>query len=399
MASTGGLYPALAATTIAQALATLTTFVLPVLAPTVARDLGAEPYWIGYQVALVYVMASAVSALSAGALQRWGPARCTQIALLAAGIACLLIALGGLPGAALGSLLVGLGYGLTNPAASQVLSRLTPPSKRNMIFAVKQTGVPIGGTLAGLLLPSLALLLGWRGAVVAVAAALLLAAAGIGRFRAAWDAGRDPHYPLRAGSGGGIAALRERPGLAGLATTSGLFSAFQLALGAYTVTMLVEEFGWDPVAAGGLAAATQAIGAAARLVWGLVADRGGSGLRTLARIGLITALGAILLPVARSWPSAGVVGLFCLLGTSAAAWNGVLMAEAARLAAPGKAGDAAGGVLAVAFAGVVVGPSILGLLVGAVRSYALAFGLLALLPLVGAAIAWRTARREAAIRR
>ena len=70
------------------------------------------------------------------------------------------------------------------------------------------------------------------------------------------------------------------------------------------------------------------------------------------------------------------------------------MAESARLAAPGRVGDAAGGVLAVAFAGVVAGPSLLALTVAALGgSYTLAFGLLALLPLIGAVIAlgsgWR----------
>ncbi|MBV1798581.1 MFS transporter [Siccirubricoccus sp. G192] len=388
----GGLAAALAATTGAQALATLTVFVLPVLAPLAARDLGAAPHWVGYQVAAVYVAASTTSALSAGALRRWGPARCTQIALAAAGIACLLMALAGLPGALLGSLLTGLGYGLTNPAASQVLSRLAPPARRNMVFAVKQTGVPIGAALAGLLLPSLALLAGWRVAVLGIAVLLLLAALGAGIFRAAWDAERDPRYPLRLGAGGGLAALRDRPGLRGLAAVSALFSGFQLALGAYTVTMLVEEFGWSPVAAGAVAAVSQGIGAVARLGWGLVADWWRSGLRALAAIGLITTLGALALPFALAWPGAAVIGLFCLLGGSAAGWNGVLMAEAARMAAPGKVGDAAGGVLAVAFAGVVVGPSILALVVGAVGSYALAFGLLALLPLAGMVIAWRTAR-------
>jgi hypothetical protein len=41
---------------------------------------------------------------------------------------------------------------------------------------------------------------------------------------------------------------------------------------------------------------------------------------------------------------------------------------------------------------VVVGPSVFGLLVAALGSYALAFGLLALLPGLGAVLAWRTAR-------
>ena len=391
-----GLAAALVATTGAQALATLVVFALPVLAPLAARDLGAAPHWVGYQVALTYLAAATTSALSAGALRRWGPARCTQIALAAAGTACALMALAGLAGVALGSLLTGMGYGLTNPAASQVLGRLAPPGRRNMVFAVKQTGVPIGGALAGLALPALGLAVGWRGAVLGVAAVLGLAALGLGAFRAAWDAEREPGLPLRAGSGGGLKALRERPGLAGLAATSGLYSAFQLALGAYAVTMLVEEFGWSPVAAGAAAGVVQAIGAGARLAWGAVADLWRSGLRTLALIGLLTVLGALALPPARGWPEMAVVAVLCALGFSAAGWNGVLMAEAARLAAPGRVGEAAGGVLAVAFAGVVVGPSLLGLVFSATGSYALGFALLALLPLAGAVIAWATGRREAA---
>jgi MFS family permease len=148
-ATTGGLAAALAATTGAQALATLAVFVLPVLAPAAAPDLGVPARWIGYQVAAVYLPAALVSALAGGALRRFGPARTTQAALAAAAAGCLALALGGLPGAAVGSALVGLGYGLTNPAASQVLGRLAPPARRNLVFSVKQSGVPLGAALAG----------------------------------------------------------------------------------------------------------------------------------------------------------------------------------------------------------------------------------------------------------
>ncbi|MFC7688944.1 hypothetical protein ACFQY5_04155 [Paeniroseomonas aquatica] len=115
-------------------------------------------------------------------------------------------------------------------------------------------------------------------------------------------------------------------------------------------------------------------------------------MKTLAAIGVLTSLGGALLPPALAGPEVPLVALLCLLGTCAAGWNGLLLAEAARLAAPGKAGDAAGGVLAVAFAGVVVGPSLFGLAVALTGSYALAFGLLALLPGMGAILAWRSAR-------
>src|ERR1700750_106060 len=103
MRAAGGLTAALVATTAAQALATLTVFVLPVLAPMAARDLGAAPHWVGWQVACIYLAASATSFLSAGARRRWGRARGTQIALAAAALACAMMVGLGLAGAVLGS--------------------------------------------------------------------------------------------------------------------------------------------------------------------------------------------------------------------------------------------------------------------------------------------------------
>ncbi|WP_052388664.1 MFS transporter [Belnapia moabensis] len=389
-----GLGAALAATTGAQSLATLAVFTLPVLATMAARDLGAEPHWLGWQVACTYAAASATSMFSGGLLRRLGPARCTQLALAAGAAACLLIVGAGLPGAVLGSFLTGIGYGLTNPAASQVLARLTPPARRNRVFAIKQTGVPIGGALAGALLPGLAGAIGWRGAILSVAAVMATAALCCGAFRRHWDGEREPGAPLGAGALGGIVALRTRPGLGALAVISACFSGFQLALGSYIVTMLVEEGGWAPVAAGFVAAASQAVGIGARIAWGVVADWWRSGMKTLAAIGVCTCLGGAVLPLALEGPGAGLVLLLCLLGTCAAGWNGLLLAEAARMAASGKAGDAAGGVLSVAFAGVVVGPSLFGAAVALTQSYSMAFGMLAVFPGLGALIAWRAALRS-----
>jgi hypothetical protein len=117
----------------------------------------------------------------------------------------------------------------------------------------------------------------------------------------------------------------------------------------------------------------------------------------LAGIGAGTAAAAAALPLAAGgWPAAAVLGLLCALGACAAGWNGVLVAEAVRLAPAGEAGAAAGGVLAAAFAGVVAGPSVFALAVAWVGSYAAAFAALAVLPLLGAVIAWRAHRREAA---
>lgn len=390
-----GLAVALAATTTCQGLATLCVFVLPVLAPFALRDLEIDPHLIGWQVALLYCFASAGAGLSGGLLARWGPARLTQAGLLCVGFGCGLFALGGLPGVALGTALIGAGYGQTNPAAAQVLARLTTPARRNMVFAVKQTGVPLGAAAAGLVLPSLSLVLGWRGAALAVAAMLLAAVLALQPLRAHWDAERDPTAPLRGGSGSAWRELRASPGLVALAAIGALYAAIQLALGAYAVTMLVEEFGWGPVAAGAAASLVQGMGAVARLAWAWLADRWRAGLLVLAVIGIGSAAAAVLLPLSVAWPVPAVLALIAVLGFCAAGWNGVLIAEAARIAPPGRAGAATGGVLALTFAGVVTGPSVFALVVALAGSYSMAFAVLAVMPAAGAAIALRSQRRYA----
>ncbi|WP_372623153.1 MFS transporter [Falsiroseomonas sp.] len=387
-----GLAAALMATTLAQVLATMAVYGLPVLAPMAARDLGVGAEMVGTQVAIVYAAASVTSMAFGRLPARLGPARCTQLALGAGAAGAAAVALGGLPGVAAGSVLLGVAYGLTSPPATLVLSRLAPPARRNMVFSIKQMGVPVGGTLAGLLLPSAALLLGWHGALATVAVVLAAAALGLGVFRRPWDAARDA-APEAGAQLGALAALRSGRGLMALAVMGASFSAVQLSLGAFAVTMLVQEFGWGAVAAGAAAAAVQASGAAARLLWAVLADRARSGLALLAAIGLGTAAAALAMPLALHWPAAAVLLLLCLFGACAAGWTGIAMAEVARRAPPGAAGAATGGVLSVTFTGVVLGPLIFAAAVSLLGSYATAFALIAALPLAGAAVAWGAHRR------
>ena len=390
-----GLAAALGATTGAQALATLAVYVMPVLAPTAAGDLGVAPELVGTQVAIIYAMAAAASMISGRVLARIGAARSTQLALLLASLGTAGVVVGGVPGAAIGAVLLGIGYGLTTPAATQVLSRLASPARRNLIFSVKQMGVPLGGALAGILLPSLALLLDWRGAVLVVVGALVLATIALSPFHQPWDAGsaRNAEAGARLGA---LAVLRASRGLMAIAAAGALFSAVQLSLGAFAVTMLVREFGWGPVAAGAAAAATQASGAVARVIWALLADRSRAGLAMLAAIGLGSAVAALAMPFALHWPAPAVVALLCLFGACAAGWTGIAMAEVARLAPPGAAGTATGGVLGVTYTGVVLGPLIFAGAVALFGSYTFAFAVIAALPLLGAGIAWKAHRRASA---
>jgi hypothetical protein len=60
-------------------------------------------------------------------------------------------------------------------------------------------------------------------------------------------------------------------------------------------------------------------------------------------------------------------------GATAIGWNGVYLAEVARIVPPGQAASATGGTLAMTYLGVVVLPVAFWALVAITGSYALAF--------------------------
>ncbi|WP_191083800.1 MFS transporter [Roseococcus microcysteis] len=382
-----GLGAALAVTGLAQSLATLAVFALPVLVAQAAPDFGVGVAMIGYQVGLVYVFAALTSARGGAVLRRVGPLRTTQLALVCAGCGAALLASASPWIAIIASALLGGAYGLTNPAASQLLGRLAPASRRNLVFAVKQMGVPLGVALGGLILPRVAEAAGWRVGLLGAGAVLVLLALAIQPLRAGWDAGH----------GAAAAALarfrlRDAPALRALAVTGGAYALVQIALGAHMVAMLVLDFGWDPVSAGLMVGLSQAVGAFSRIGWAVLADAWQGGLRVLVLIGLFATLFFALLPLAPGAATWKIVLLFVLLGATSTGWNGVLVAESVRLAPEGAQGAASGAVLSLTFTGAVIGPTALALLSTAMGGYTTAFALAGVLSLAGAGVAWWSRR-------
>src|SRR5215203_2414383 len=259
--------PALLAETFSvQALGTMAVLTIRALAPAVAQTLGVSTVQVGYQVAVIYI-AAMLGSLSAGAcVATFGPSRTGQIAMLLDAAGCLVASLATIPAIVAGSLLIGCAYGLINPAASELLNHYNPPNRRNLVFSIKQTGVPAGGVAAGLLGPTLALAAGWHAVLWAVAAACILVALAAQPGRAALDmhrgAGRVTGFSLLALRG--VFAARQ---LRWLALSSFCFSAVQLCLVAFLVALLVEELGLGLVLAGAVLATVQVAGAGGRVLW------------------------------------------------------------------------------------------------------------------------------------
>lgn len=374
----------LAFTTAAQALATLGVLALAAVAPRAAQDLGISPALIGYQVGLSFFGAMLTALLGGGFVRRLGATRTSQLALwlIAAGGA--LSALGTLPTLAAGALVMGWGYGITNPAASHLLSRAPTARNMNLIFSIKQCGVPIGAVLAGMLVPPLTLLAGWQAALLGCAVAAAALSAVLQSCRGAWDSDRDARASVFARPMDTLRLIWGNKVLRWLALCSFLYSAVQLCLSGFLVTFLVEEAGVQLVLAGSLLAITHTAGAAGRLAWGWVADRLRSGTLALVLNGCVGVAGAFATAaVAPAWPAWAIALAGALFGFSAIGWNGVFMAVIARQA-PRDIGAATGGSLFFTYAGVVLVPAAFAQLhERAGLSYASGFALLALLTAAG----------------
>ncbi|UST55931.1 MFS transporter (plasmid) [Comamonadaceae bacterium OTU4NAUVB1] len=378
----------LAATLAIQALVSMAALTLPVLAPLIAPPLGRPASMLaGLFAALVFLGAMASSLVAGALVARVGAIRASQfgLALCASGLAC--ASLPWLPAMVGGALLIGLGYGPITPASSHLLIRTTPAHRLSLMFSIKQTGVPVGGLMAGALAPGLALLAGWQAAVLAVALACLLVAALAQPLRAAFDGDRDPGARLRAAHLLRPVRLVLSQGiLTRLALCSFLFAIAQVALTAFLVIHLHEGLGVDLVAAGLLLSIAQGAGVIGRIAWGWVADAGLGPRRTLTLLAALMAASALAtaaLPVGA--PMAVTVAVLLAFGASAVGWNGVYLAEVARRSPAGLAGVATGGVLVFTFFGNVVGPLLFGALAGLAGGFQVAYALLSL-PLAAAGL-------------
>lgn len=384
---------ALATTTTIQVLSTATALGLTGIAPLVARDFGLAPHYVGYQISAIYTAATVASAAAGTLIERFGPVRIEQLALACFGISLLLLVTANPWLALIASLVIGLGYGVQNPASAQILGAVTPPHRRSLIFSIKQAGVPVGGVIASLLFPTLAPLIGWKPALalfsipcVAMIAVLSLKGA---------PPPRGPSQPMGPRLWSNFLYEQRlvwgRAPLRVLALLGMLFSSLQLSLSAFAIIMLAEH-GWSLVAAGMVGGAIQACGALGRVSWGWIADRIG-GFQVLALIGL-AAMGCMM----ALWqldllPAAVQVGVLCLFGFTMSGWNGIAMAECTRHCAPEDAARVIGGVLVYTFLGVMIGPAALAAIYEASGDYGTSFLLVSWIAGLGAILAWRASRR------
>jgi MFS family permease len=384
----------LVATIAMQTLATMAAFSLPAAAPEIARDLNVEPTLVGVYISAVYGVGILSALLSPTWIRRHGAARVSQFVMFVTIVMLLFSGSGNFVALACSAVILGCGYGATAPASTHLLVPRTPPRVMNLVLSIRQIGVPLGGVLAGLLVPPLVVAFGWQVALLVqvVPAAALLAL--LQWPRRDWDADRDVEArmfsrtvfdPLR--------LLAEMPAVRYLSAASFVYAGIQLCFISFMVVHLTSQAGLGLVLAGQALAIYQISGVVSRPIWGWAADNVIGARWLLALQGVLMAGAAYATgQFTPGWPFWLIAAVCLVAGATASGFTGIAYGEFARLG--GRRGTEATAVGSGAmFSGVMTLPSLFGIATASLGDFSLAYGLLALVACLGAAMLVISPRR------
>jgi MFS family permease len=379
--------PVLTGMLLVQAFATFGAWELAVIAPRIGEALSVSPGLIGYQIAISYAGAMVTSLMGGPFSKRFGATRTSQLALTLVGCGSLIATWPSLLALAFASLMIGFGYGLTNPSAAHLLARARHTGNHNLIVSIKQTGVPLGGILAGLVTPRITETFGWQWALATVAVTCVSLVLVLQLYRRRWDDDRDRFSAINFNPFSGLDVVWQFRRLRLISFGGWCYAFVQMSFATYLVTMLVSEVGMSLVEAGVILSIVQAGGIAGRLGLGYWADRLGNGLIVLLTAGGTSVLAAIATVfLDASWPFAAMVALFAIFGVSALGWNGVFLAESVRSCPIDKASRATGAGTFFTFGGVLIGPSLFALVHEPIGSYTGTFVVVAIIGTLGIAM-------------
>jgi len=354
--------------------------IVPVAGPAFTAEFGWDQAWVGYLAAASIVGALFVLTSGIGLMHRLGGVRALQLSLLVGAASLMLYLVPSIALALIASICVGLSSGTANPAGSEVLTRYTPREHRNLVFSIKQAGVPLGGIVGGVAIPPLIDALGWRFASVVIAAVCILAVLATWPFQKSIDPPpeeRTEHrllsfrltdimVPMRSLSRG------ER--LWRASWVGCLLAIPQAGWITFLVTYLVVALGQSLNTAGFVFAVMQTSSMFGRVILGWIADRVASGPGTLMMASIGSAVSTILLGLSTpAWPLWAFLLLAAFAGIAVSGWNGVQIAEVARRSQPELIAESAAGAVILIFLSNMLTPVAFAVFIAATGHYDIAF--------------------------
>ncbi len=374
---------------------------VPVLAPAFVAGIGMPPEAVGLIGGLLGFGSVWLFAANRAVTPVLGPLRALIAACGLAVIGAALMLTGLWAAVFVGAVCVGFAYAVTAPAGSQILSRHTPRRLWGTLFSIRQSGVPIGGAVAGLVGAGLAATVNWRVGLAVLAAipllcAGLLAAAPV-RFRAGANgecfrvkALFDPANVIRP-----FLTLRRMPQLVPITLASLGFAAVQGSTFSFLTTYLTDGLGLTLAVAGAIYSLMQLSSFAGRVIVGIIADRLGS-IRLMLTIMAVASCSAAIMMAQfdSSWPRVLLFAGAGLTGVCVATWNGLFLAEVAMLVPPEEIGEATASSTFFTFVAYMVTPPLFGTLVW-FAGYSAAYYSVAIMVLAAAVPLWAGSHKTA----
>lgn len=230
-------------------------------------------------------------------------------------------------------------------------------------MSLKQTGVPVAGTLTAAVLPAVSAAVGWRMAAGVTGVVVLVVAIA---FMLLY---RDAPRSAEATHKFNITVLRNILRNHSLVMTiiwGASFIGFQYVVLSYFMLFLIEELHLSPITAGGMLAISQLSSGIIRIVWGAASDFIFHGRRMVVLVisGFLTVvwfLGASLMSI--GVPGIAILLLAIVIGISTLAFHGVLAVLLGELADTGQIGTTLGVASTMYHICMIVIPPIFGYLV------------------------------------
>lgn len=373
---------------LAMGVGTFLAFALGALAPLLRRDLRLSRSQIGALTSVLFLTGALCSPVAGRLVDRFG-GRTMQIVLFwVAGLAIVGVALSpSYTFVLLMVLVAGFPLSLANTATNKLVGEHVPAGSQGILVGFKQSGVQIGALIVGLLLPTGAVLMGWRGILLASTALPVLGVIATARLVPRTEA-------LRRGRRG-LGSMRVA--VAWLAAYAFLMGVSVWTVGAYLPLYANERLGFDVSAAGFVAAVVALVAVFARLAWGRLADRRSSAPKLLALMALGGVVAQALIIGAPSVGAWMIWTAAVVAGATASAWNSVGMLAIVKDLDVDRAGQASGVVLLAFYGGSAIGPFVFGSAVDATGGYTVGWiiTLVGYLVAAGAAVAWMLADRPA----
>lgn len=270
----------------------------------------------------------------------------------------------------------GMGGASTNSASGRIVIGWFPADLRGTAMGIRQTAQPIGVGLAALAIPNLVNAFDLRTTMLVIAAVCALTAVMTLALIV------DPPRPTRAESanlGHLDNPYRRDSRLWRIHSASILLVIPQFTVWTFTLVWLIDEKGWSTLHASLLVAATQVVGAAARIAAGSWSDRVGSRLRPMRTVAVAATLTLVGLGVFESTLLA--VALVVVASVITVADNGLAFTSVAEISGPYWSGRVMGTHNTGQFLAAAATPPVVGALITG-AGYGWAFGLVAVFPLL-----------------